>query len=160
MISTKKKRTFALILLSIFLKLSVVLCLIYLIYVWTCQPSAVVRNKYDASHFANIFSPMRNPKEFSGDECRIARHFTIDTLPGLMQRGLIMKYERHQTGTLLHVAGKLWKKRSRYFKESLLAEVLIYNKVNGYAVETLVVDHSSQRLYAKVSPSEIKEVFD
>ena len=100
MIPIEKKSVFALKLPSIFLKLSVVLCLIYLIYVWTCQPNAVVRNKYDASHFANIFSPLRNPKEFSSDECRIARHFTIDTLPGLLQRGLIIMYERHQTGTL------------------------------------------------------------
>ena len=113
-----------------------------------------------AAHFTNIFPLLQNPQEFTDDERGIARHFTVDTLPGLMHRGLTWSIERHQTGTLLLVAGNLWKERSRFFKESLLAEVLIYNKVNGYAVETLVADHSSKRLYAKVLSSEKKEVFD
>jgi hypothetical protein len=160
MIPIEKKYFFTLKLLSILLNLSVVLCMIYIVYMWTYQTNIVIRREYNASHFTNIFPLLQNPKEFTGDEGRIAQHFTIDTLPGLMQRGLIMKYERHQTGTLLHVAGKLWKERSRFFKESLLAEVLIYNKVNGYAVETLVVDHCSHRVYAHVSSSENKEVFD
>jgi hypothetical protein len=77
-----------------------------------------------------------------------------------MQWGLIKKYERHQTGTLLFVAGKLWSERSRFFKESLLSEVSIYNKVNGYSIETRVVDQCSQHLYALISSLEKKEFFD
>lgn len=83
----------------------------------------------------------------------------MDTLPGLIQQGLIKKYKRCELGTLIYVAGTIWKKRSKFFKESLLAEILVYNKVNGYALETRVVDHSSLRLYAQAS-SEKKEFFD
>jgi hypothetical protein len=160
MISKEKNRLIARKLRHNFLKLSVSLCVIYIFYFWTNQPSIVIKNNYGTSRNTNTFPLVQNTQEFTIDERRIARHFAIDTLPGLMQRGLIKKYERHHTVTLLHVAGKLWSERSRFFKESLLSEVSIYNKVNGYAIETRVVDHCSYQLYAQISSLEKKEFFD
>ena len=135
-------------------------CVMFIFYVWTSQPSIVRNNKYGTSRYTNIFPLIRNTQEFSREERRIARHFAIDTLPGLMERGLIVKFERRHNGTLLHVAGRLWKVRSRFFKESLISEISIYNKVNGYAIETRVVDRCSRRLYAEVVSLEKKEIFD
>jgi hypothetical protein len=145
---------------SILLRLSVVMCVIYFVYAWTTQPNTIIKRKQDVSHFSAIFPYLQDSKEFTNDERRIARHFAIDTLPGLMQKGLIKKYKRYETVTLLLVTGKIWKERSRFFKESLLTEVLVYNKVHGYALETQVVDHRSQRLYAQASSSDKKEFFD
>jgi len=118
------------------------------------------KEKHDVARLTDIFPYLHDSKNLSGDVRRIARHFAMDTLPGLMQDGLIKKYERHETVTILLVVGKIWKERSRFFKESLLAEVLVYNKVNGYALETQIVDHHSQRLYAQASSSDKKEFFD
>jgi hypothetical protein len=61
---------------------------------------------------------------------------------------------------MVFVAGSIWKKQSRFFKESMLTEVIVYNKVNGYALETRIVDHRSQRLYAHALSTERKEFFD
>jgi hypothetical protein len=98
--------------------------------------------------------------EIQPDEQRIARHFEADTLPGLIRRGLVKKYERHLNGTKLFVAGEVWKQRSRFFKESLLAEALVYNKVHGYSLETQVIDHCSLHLYARAVSADRKEFFD
>jgi hypothetical protein len=145
---------------GIILRISVMVCMMYIFYVWTSQPSRVFKNTSGASRYTNIFPLSRNAQEFTGEERRIARHFALDTLPGLMQRGLIVKFERRHNGTLVHVAGRLWKERSKFFKESLISEVSIYNKVNGYAIETRIVDHCSQRLYAQVLSLENKEIFN
>jgi hypothetical protein len=160
MILKEKYRFFARKYAGFILKLSVMLCVTYIFFLWTRQPSIVLKHKRGASSYTNVFPLVRSTQEFTGEEGRIARHFAIDTLPGLMQRGLIMKYERHHNGTLVHVAGRLWKERSRFFKESLLSEVSIYNKVNGYPIETRVVDQYCQRLYAQVLSLEKKEIFD
>ena len=102
----------------------------------------------------------QKPDEFNTTEHRIARHFEIDTLPGLMRHGLVKKYERHSAGTTLFVVGKIWQARSKYFQESLLREILIYNKVHGYELHTQVIDVSSHRLYACAVSFEHQEYFD
>ena len=87
----------------------------------------------------------------SADEQRIANRFVADTLPGLMQKGLVKQYLRHESGTVLLVSGKAWKKRSSFFKDSLLTEVLTYNKVNGFSSWTRIIDNESRKLYAQIS---------
>ena len=77
-----------------------------------------------------------------------------------MRLGLIKKYERHQSGTILYVAGRIWKERSKFFKESLLLGAVVYNKVNGYALETRIVDCNTQQLYAHAVSADRKELFD
>jgi hypothetical protein len=89
----------------------------------------------------------------SADEKRIARHFVTDTLPGLMQAGLIKKYQRNNRGTNLFVTGNLWSARSQFFKKCLLTEIYTYNKVNGYGLLTTIMDSVSGRLYAQISSS-------
>lgn len=97
---------------------------------------------------------------FSPDEERVAKHFIADTLPGLMRKGLIKKYKRGQSGTMLHVAGTIWKERSEFFRQCLLIELFVYNKVNGYAASTRIVDSRTQQLYAAILPSARIEFYD
>ena len=87
------------------------------------------------------------------DEVRISNLFAEDTLPRLIQFGLVKKYEVTQFKTTLLVNGKMRKQRSQFFKHCLLTEILFHNKVNGYSSETQVVDDQSRRLIAKISPS-------
>jgi hypothetical protein len=103
---------------------------------------------------------LQHTERFSKDERRIAHHFETDTLPGLMRRGLVKKYSRSESGTILQVEGKIWKKRSYFFKESLLTEILVYNKVNGYGFATVIVDNYSNKLYARAFSEDRKIIFD
>jgi hypothetical protein len=141
------------------IKLIIGLVLIYIVFVWTNQPDSNIQRTTNHRH-SSLLLPAQWTKDFSRDEDRIAQHFSVDTLPGLMRRGLIKKYERRQTGTILYVAGNIWKTRSRFFKESLLSEALVYNKVNGYELETRIIDHRSLQLYAKAISADRKEFFD
>jgi len=90
---------------------------------------------------------------FLNDEVRISNLFVEDTLPRLIEYGLVKKYELTQRGTIVSVNGKLWKHTSPFFKNSLLKEILAHNRVNGYAAETHIVDDRSNKLVAKIAPS-------
>jgi hypothetical protein len=135
---------------------TVVLCLIY---IWLTEPLAVEKRKNTSRNFTYNF---KDPSlgDATKEEHRIAEHFTADTLPGLIKLGLVKKYERRGTGTLLLVDGKIWKKRSRFFKESLLAEMAVYNRVKGFAAESVILDDRSHQLYARVLPEGRKEIYD
>jgi hypothetical protein len=123
--------------------------LIVIAVVWQIQKSS---NAYQYKRQFTYTSPFFHPKESSPDEKRIAKHFAADTLPGLMQKGLIRRYLRNASGTSIAVNGKLWKKRSKFFKMSLLTEVSAFNKVQGYELSTRITDNSSGKLYAYLSP--------
>ena len=92
-------------------------------------------------------------KLFDKDEERISNLFVEDTLPRLIQFGLVKKYELTQFKTLLYVNGNMWKQRSQYFKNCLLTEILIHNQINGYSPETQIVDNQTRTVYARISPS-------
>jgi len=94
------------------------------------------------------------------DEKRIARHFAIDTLPGLMQAGLIKKYQRNNKGTYLFIKRNLWSTRSQYFKRCLLTEIYTYNKINGYELSTTIMDSVSGKIYAQMSSSAKMDFYD
>ena len=140
-------------------KLTIGLGLIYSVYVWTNQSGSAVKGN-NLHHHSDHTLPTQWIKGFKNDEYRIAQQFAVDTLPELMRLGLIKKYERHRRGTTVFVTGKVWKERSRFFKESLLLATMVYNKVNGYSLETRIVDHCSQQLYAHAVSAERKEFFD
>jgi hypothetical protein len=146
-------------LLKIILYLTFGVALIFIVYMWTSQSDSIIKGTHK-SHRSDHTPPAQWIQGLKSDEHRIAQRFEADTLPGLMRCGLIKKYERRQTGTVLFVAGKVWKARSRFFKESLLLEALVYNKVNGYALETRIVDHYSQQLYAHAISADRKEFYD
>lgn len=97
---------------------------------------------------------------FTQDERRIAGQFLADTLPRLMKKGLITRYVRSTEGTTILVPGRVWKPRTRFVKESLLAAVCAFNKVNGFNAWARVVDDRTGRLYAQVLPSERKELYE
>jgi hypothetical protein len=154
-----KKYFFNQHLLRNLVKLTIGVGFIFIVYVWTDQSDTTLPGNNNHRRSSRLL-PIQWTKENISDEYRIAQHFDADTLPGLMRCGLIKKYERHRTGTILYVAGKVWKGRSRFFKESLLLEAVIYNKVNGYALETRIVDDCSQQLYAHAVSEDRKEFFD
>jgi hypothetical protein len=131
--------------------------LIYVLYISMIDSGVPAKiNPFDSKF---LYMP-HNSELFSKDELRIARHFAADTLPGLMCRGLIKKYTRHRTGTILQVEGRIWKKRSDFFKESLLTEIAIFNKVNGFSPDTVIVDYKSLKLYARVLSDDEKVIYN
>jgi hypothetical protein len=97
---------------------------------------------------------------WSPAEKKMANHFMSDTLPGLLQKGLIQRYGRNNSGTCIAVNGRLWKNRSIFFKQSLLAEILAYNTVHDYDVSTMILDSVSGKLYAQISPPAKVDIFD
>jgi hypothetical protein len=109
---------------------------------------------------ASSTCPIFANAESTAKERWIARHFAVDTLPGLMRKGLIHRYKRNASGTFLGVNGNLWKCRSTFFKQSLLREVFVFNKIHGYELSTRIVDSTSGKLYAQISPSAKMDFFD
>ena len=135
----------------------IVLFSIVVIILWQIQKPAPA---YQHKQYFVYTSPFFSMKECSPDEKRIAKHFAADTLPGLMQKGLIHRYQRNASGTAIAVNGKLWRKRSKFFKTSLLTEVLVFNKVQGYKLSTKIIDSLSGKLYAYISPSTKMDFYD
>lgn len=93
------------------------------------------------------------------DEKRIAAQFSDSTLPEMKRLGLIISYNRTEIETIITVAGKIWNKRSSFFKESFLTQLSIYNKVNGYSVTVKIFDDETHQLYAQIVPPDRKEIF-
>jgi hypothetical protein len=135
----------------------IVLLSIVLIIIWQDKKSIPVHKDKQQSLGA---CPFLSKKECKPDEQRIANHFSADTLPGLMQNGLIEKYGRSAFGTCIAVNGKLWKIRSKYFKKSLLTEVFVYNKVNDYELSAKIIDSVSGKLYAQISSTAKIDIYD
>ena len=92
-------------------------------------------------------------------EIRIAKQFSDSILPELKRLGLITNYTRTEIETIITVSGKVWKKRSAFFKETFVDHIFIYNKVNGFVVNTKIIDDSTKQLYALISPPDKKEVY-
>jgi len=133
--------------------------LLSIAFIIICQVEKPIPvNKY--KHEFVFTSPFFSKKECSPDEKRIAINFSADTLPGLMQKGLIQKYRRNASGTCIFVNGNLWKGRSEYFRHSLLTEVFVYNKVNDYKLSTKIIDSVSGKLYAQLSSSAKMDFYD
>ncbi len=61
--------------------------------------------------------------------------------------------------TIITVSGTIWKKRSSFFKESLLDQIFIYNKVNGFALNTKIIDDKSSALYAEIIPPDRRVIY-
>ena len=120
--------------------------------------NAILAKKQSLHILSNSLLPQGQP--FVKDEMRISNLFVEDTLPCLIQYGLVKKYELTQFRTILFVNGKMWKQRSPFFKDCLLREILVHNKINGYSPETQIVDNQSRRLFATISPSLTFTFFD
>ena len=97
---------------------------------------------------------------YTDHEIRVAKKFSDTTLPGLMKKGLIIKYDRRQVETVVTVSGKIWKNRSPFFKESFLTQMMIHNRVRGYPTAVKIVDQRSSRLYAQITTSEQKIIYE
>jgi hypothetical protein len=144
---------------QILVQLTIGVGILYVFYSWTNQLDTTVTRASNHRQSAQTALLPWIP-ENKDSEGRIARHFEADTLPGLMRCGLVKKYERYKNGTIVFVTGEIWKQRSRFFKESLLAEAVVYNKVHGYSLETRIIDHRSRQLYARAVSAAEKEFYD
>lgn len=96
---------------------------------------------------------------FTEKELNAAAQFADTTLPGLRQLGLITGYTRTEIETIITVSGKIWNERSEYFKESLLDQLYIYNKVNGFPVKTTIIDDETYVLYAQIVSPDQRLIF-
>jgi hypothetical protein len=132
-----------------------------LLFVFTAvehsNKTIVKRPSIQAASIPVLFLPSI---EFSEDEHRIAKLFIADTLPRLLKMGLISKYRRNESITLLSVPGRIWKTRTRFVKESLLTAVSVYNRVNGFSPWTRILDDRTGAIYAQVLPSNQKELYE
>ena len=97
---------------------------------------------------------------FTDHEVRVAKKFSDTTLPGLQRRGLITKYDRQDMETVIAVSGRVWKKRSTFFKESFLTQIMIHNRVRSFATAVRIIDHRTGRLYAQVNSSGVKKIYE
>lgn len=131
--------------------LAVVSTAVYLMVEWDTR---VLQNypPFTADHDTSIFRP-------TPDEERIAQQFSDTTLPQLTELGLIRRYARTEIETIITVSGRLWEERSPFFKESLLEQIFIYNKVKGFAVQTKIIDDESSVLYAEILPPDRKNIY-
>ncbi|MCK9407592.1 MAG: hypothetical protein WCX28_00175 [Bacteriovoracaceae bacterium] len=96
---------------------------------------------------------------FTADEQRMAKQFSDTTLPQLKILGLIKQYTRTEIETIIAVSGAMWNKRSPFFKESLLEQIHIYNRVNGYTLWTKIVDEKTNQVYAEISPPGTRKIY-
>jgi hypothetical protein len=137
------------------------LCLIaFIAFSVIRQPVQPIAHANTEIHPNSLCPLLSNDKKQTTDEERVARHFAADTLPGLIKKGMIKKYQRTVSGTYIAVNGNLWKRRSSYFKRCLLKEVLVYNTFNGYAISTQIVDSTSGKLYAQIAPSATMDFYE
>lgn len=93
------------------------------------------------------------------EEKRIALQFSDTTLPQLKRLGLITNYSRTTIETIVTVSGKIWKKRSMFFKKSLLEQIFAYNKVNHFSLTTKIIDEQTAELYAEITPPDRRAVY-
>lgn len=114
----------------------------------------------EISYKPNNTKVIEQTQSVTDDERRVARVFAADTLPALIQKGLVKKYERTDAGTLIAVSAKIWRNRSDFFKRSFLTAVFIDNKVHGYELRSRVVDAVTGKLFAQVLPSFTMQFYD
>ncbi len=95
----------------------------------------------------------------SETERRIAQQFADTTLPQLRKLGLITNYTRTEVETIITVSGRIWNKRSQFFKESLLEQLFVYNTVNEIPIKTIIIDDRTAKLYAEISSSQERIIY-
>ena len=130
---------------------------------------AVVRHSYDR----RIADSLITPSEFrldslarvsylasvTAEDKRISRKFVTDTIPRLLQNGLLVRYLALSSSTRLLVHASRWRSRSSFFKASLLLEASIHDKVVGRAVPVEVRDERSGELLACADPPSSLAIF-
>ena len=119
------------------------------------------RDEKILNNFASRWGTVNNYRTMQAteEEQRIAMQFSDTTLPQLTKLGLIKHYTRTEIETVITVSGRIWNERSTFFVESLLDQIFIYNKVNGFAVHTTIVDDKTSIVYAEITPPNRKTIF-
>lgn len=93
------------------------------------------------------------------EEKRVALQFSDTTLPQLRLLKLIKSYTRTEIETVITVSGSIWNERSSFFKESLLEQIFIFNKVNGFALKSRIIDDKTSALYAEITPPDQRLIY-
>lgn len=123
----------------------------YLIWQWDERVLATIHRgayEYDTTAF--------RPTEA---EQRAAKQFADSILPQLKHLGLVTSYTRTEIETIITVSGTVWKARSQFFKEQFLEQIFIYNKVNGFSVQTKIIDKDNGALYAELTPPDRRAIY-
>lgn len=130
--------------------------------VWGAYTAVLTHDKkvLGSGQFQQSPVHIEQPAGISDDERRISAMFAADTLPGLIQTGLVKKFEHTDVGTIVTVSGNLWKPRSEFFKYSLLTAIRVYNTVHGYEERTQIMDAATGAVYAEIFPSSVMKCYD
>ncbi|MFA6469583.1 MAG: hypothetical protein WCW35_11850 [Bacteroidota bacterium] len=124
-------------------------------YYFTAQRDHRIMSR--AHHWDAMDDSLRN--HYTQEEKRIAHQFSDSILPQLKELGLIRSYSRTELETVITVSGTIWRDRSLFFKESLLNQLFVYNKVNGFALNTRIIDNESSVVYAEIIPPDRREIY-
>ncbi|MFA6456764.1 MAG: hypothetical protein WCW40_08080 [Bacteroidota bacterium] len=124
-------------------------------YYITAQRDHRIMNRMH--HWDTMDDSLRNHS--TDEEKRVAQQFSDSILPQLKELGLIRSYSRTELETIITVSGTIWKERSEFFKKSLLDQLFVYNKVNGFALNTKIIDEKSFVVYAEIIPPDRREIY-
>lgn len=97
--------------------------------------------------------------KFTVDERTLAEVFSADTLPRMLELGLIKELRRGDVNALLIVDGRLWRARKRETKHQLLVQLRAYNKVHALPTPVQVRDASTKQLLAEISPTAVLSIY-
>lgn len=95
----------------------------------------------------------------TAEELRLAAQFSDTVLPQLKKLGLIVEVKHHDIETIVNVSGTIWKKRSPYFKEQFLKQLLLYNKISQLPTVITVMDKETSEILAVMKQEETIDIY-
>lgn len=122
--------------------------------------SARNRERADNRAFADSVNKLLGNTTFTPEELKLAEKFETDTLPTILKTGLIKQFRRNEEMTFVMVDGTKWARQDYTMKADLIFEIVITNKVRGYASALQVLDYQTGKLYANIRPPSTVEMYD
>lgn len=122
--------------------------------------SARNRGLADNRAFADSVNKLLGSAMFTAQELKLAEKFETDTLPTILKTGLVKQFKRNDDMTFVLVDGTKWVRQEYTTKAELIFEIVITNKVRGYASALQVRDFETGKLYANICPPAIVEMYD
>lgn len=118
------------------------------------------RGQSDNRAFADSVNKLLGSATFTTDELKLAEKFETDTLPTALKTGLVKQFKRNDEMTFVLVDGTKWVRQEYTMKVDLIFEIVITNKVRGYASALQVRDFETGKLYANIRPPATVEMYD
>ncbi|MBI3578903.1 MAG: hypothetical protein HY089_05760, partial [Ignavibacteriales bacterium] len=110
--------------------------------------------------FADSVNKLLGSTTFTPEELKLAEKFETDTLPTILKTGLVKQFKRNEGMTFVMVDGTKWIRQEHATKADLIFEIVITNKVRGYASALQVLDYKTGKLYANIRPPSTVEMHD